>query len=220
MPMFAFVAGIVVLFLALLACETENVGARIRAHKTGLLAWLVSGNWPVKVGAALLMIGVGALLRYPLIHVDVSPGVRPGSGVVIAAPLGYLSYRLRYQTQWRGLQLALAGATCGVAYLTAYSAYGLFEYVTSATGVALLAIVSGAMGILAVTMSGGSIAVLAMIGAYAAPVPAVWSPGPMVTYGYYLATSALRFFMMLALGWRPLIHLSLLFTLICRPSRN
>ncbi|MCP5077149.1 MAG: DUF2339 domain-containing protein, partial [Psychromonas sp.] len=40
------------------------------------------------------------------------------------------------------------------------------------------------------------------------------SPGPFVVYGYYAAVSLLSFLMVYIKSWRPLIHLSFLFTMV------
>jgi hypothetical protein len=52
-----------------------------------------------------------------------------------------------------------------------------------------------------------------MVGAFLAPAFAVDDPGPGVVYGYYVAISVLTLGMIAMRGWRPLIHLSFLFTL-------
>src|SRR6185436_9046098 len=113
----------------------------------------------------------------------------------------------------RAVSLCLGGAGFGVAYLTAYSAFGLFHYVSSPTGLALLGLTSIGAGVYAVTRSALSLAVLSMIGAFMGPAFAVDDPGPAVVYGYYIGASLLTLAMVALRGWRPLIHLSFLFTL-------
>ena len=68
-------------------------------------------------------------------------------------------------------------------------------------------------GVFAVSRSALSLAVLSMVGAFIAPAFAVDDPGPRVVYGYYVAISLLTLAMVSFRGWRPLIHLSFLFTL-------
>lgn len=214
MTSFAFIVGIIVLFLVLMAFETEDVAAKLRSRQTSLLAWLMSGNWPAKIGSILLIIGIGALLRYALVNIDVSGQVKLSVGVLITALFGYLSYIFRELPRHRALHLALAGATCGVAYLTAYSAYGFFGYLDNITGITLLVIVSGITGAFAIASNAVSIAVLAMIGAFMAPAFGIKAdPGPLVIYSYYIAITILCLLMIVSKGWRPLIHLSFLFTL-------
>jgi hypothetical protein len=193
------------LFLALLAYETEDIGGKLKARQRGLWTWLVSGNWPAKVGAILLIVGLGALMR--------PAQAKLIAGCLVAAAFGYLSFLLRNNRRQRAMHLALAGAACGVAYLTAYSAYALFSYVDSISALTMLVVVAGATGIFAVTADAVSIALLAMVGAYAAPAFAISPGGPLLTYGYYACASLLSLAMVTVRGWRPLIHLSFLFTL-------
>ncbi|TNF56120.1 MAG: DUF2339 domain-containing protein, partial [Burkholderiales bacterium] len=209
----AFILGIACLFFALLAFETAVDSTQPRLRHAGLLTWLVSGNWPAKVGAGLVIIGVGALIRYFLLTVGISPEIKIGSGVVASAFLAAVSYLLRSQPNRRALHLALAGASLGVAYLTAYSAYGFFGYVASTTALALLVLVAAATGIFAVRSNALSIAVLAMLGAFVSPAFTLGEPDPTVIYGYYLGASVFTFALVYVRGWRALIHLSFLFTL-------
>ena len=115
--------------------------------------------------------------------------------------------------QRRAISLALGGAAFGVAYLTAYSAFALFGYLPTMQGLGLLVLTAVGAGVFAVSRSALSLAVLSMVGAFMAPAFAVEDPGPGVVYGYYVAISALTLAMVAVRGWRPLIHLSFLFTL-------
>lgn len=211
MTTLAFLLAIATIMAVVIAIEGGQ--DRLRAP-SGLITWLVSGNWPAKIGAALVIIGTGALLRYAALNVDIPPGLKLGAGVAIAAVLGFASIMTRSAPAQRTLSLTLGGAASGVSYLTAYTAFVLHGYLDNATGLGLLALTAIVTGVFAVTRSALSLALLAMVGAYLAPVFAVGDPGPSVVYGYYVAASALTLAMVAARGWRPLIHLSFLFTLV------
>jgi hypothetical protein len=191
----------------------EGAAARLERRPAGLLTWVVSGNWPAKVGGALMIIGVGALLRYAAINFDLLPGIKLGIGIAATALLGIGSLFTAGNPQRRGISLALGGAAFGVAYLTAYSAFALFGYLATLPGLGLLALTAIGAGVFAVTRGALSLAVLSMVGAFVAPAFAVEDPGPQVVYRYYVAVSALTLVMVWVRGWRPLIHLSFLFTL-------
>jgi uncharacterized membrane protein len=201
------------LFAVLVAAESTADDSRPQLIQTGLLKWLVTGNWPAKVGAGLLILGVGALLRYALLHIEVPPSLKLGSGLLISALLATGAFALRERRERHAIHIALAGAGAGVAYLTAYSAYGFFGYVTEFNALAMLALIAVATGVFAVNANSMSIGILAMVGAYIAPAFALESAGPGPVYGYYLAISALCLVMVAMKGWRGLIHLSFLFTL-------
>lgn len=213
MTAFAFILGIACLFFVLLAFEATVDSTQPRLRRFGLLSWLVSGNWPAKVGAGLLIIGVGALIRYFLLTVQLSPDIKIGTGIAASALLGAVSFHLRERPDKRALHLALAGTSLGVAYLTAYSAFGFFGYVNSTTALALLILVVAASGVFAVNSRAVSVAVLAMLGAFVSPAFTIGDPGPAVVYGYYLGASLFTFVLVYLRGWRALIHLSFLFTL-------
>jgi Predicted membrane protein (DUF2339) len=208
-----FLFAVAVIFGAVLAVEARESGADQPHRPLGLIAWLTSGNWPAKVGGGLLVVGVGALLRYALINLDVPPAIKLGSGAAAAGALGLAATLTRIGHARRAVSLALGGAAFGVAYLTAYSAFALFHYCDSEVGLVLLALTSVGAGVYAITRGALSIALLAMVGAYLAPAFAISDPGPGVVYGYLAGASVLTLVMVAARGWRPLIHLSFLFTL-------
>jgi hypothetical protein len=210
---FTFIVGTIFVFAVLLAYENLADPSQIRPRQFGLLTWLISGNWPAKVGAGLLILGVGALIRYFLLNVDWSADIKLGSGVFSATLLAAASYYLRERPGLKGLHRALAGAALGVMYLTAYSAYGFFGYFNEIEALAFLVLVAVAGGVYSVRGNAESIAVLSMMGAFAAPAFTIGTPGPAMVYGYYVGASAFAFLLVYLRGWRALIHLSFLFTL-------
>ena len=207
-------AAVVAMFLLVLGLEARQLGSLRSMRPLGLLAWLTTGNWPAKVGACLLILGLGALMRYALIQFELPPEIKLGAGFLVAAGLGAAAAALRTRPERRAVHLGLAGAAFGTAYLTAYAAYNVFHFISSVNALSLLVLVSVGAGVFSVSSNAMSVAVLAMLGAYVAPRFAIESPGPLPVYGYYVAVSALCLVMVAARGWRPLIHLSLLFTLI------
>ncbi|MDR2220141.1 MAG: DUF2339 domain-containing protein [Methylobacillus sp.] len=207
----AFVMLVITIFVGLLGLEGSADDRLIRS--TGLWAWLTTGNWSAKLGAGLIILGVGALLRYLLINIDFPSELKLGSGLVISVLLTFSALALRTRPERRGLRLALAGAAGGVAYLTAYSAYALFGYVPQSTALSLLVLVAVMVGVIAVRERAQSMAVLAMMGGFIAPYFALGEAGPLVLNGYYLLLSLLVLAMVTVRSWRALIHLSFLFTL-------
>ena len=203
------IAGLFVVVALSEAHQNEFAGMR----PMGLLTWLVSGNWPAKVGSGLLIVGVGALLRFALLNVQVAPEAKLLSGALLCVSLFAFARVIRTRYGKHGIAAALTGAAFGCAYLTAYSAYALFHYLESFAGLAALAIVATAAGVYAVWRRTQSIALLAMFGAFLAPAFAVEAPSPGLVYGYYLAVSQLVLATIAIRGWRSLIHLSFLFTL-------
>lgn len=213
MTTLVFLLGIATLFALVFFLENKAAQVPLVLRPAGLVSWLVGGNWPAKVGALLLIIGTGALLRYVMANVDVPPNLKVFSGVVIATSLALASGALRNRPQRRSIYLALGGAALGVAYLTAYSAFSFFHYMGEFEALAMLFIVACCSTVFAVSARSLSMALLAMVGAFIAPAFALTSPGPLSVYGYYIVASLLVLYMVWLRGWRPLIHLSFLFTL-------
>src|SRR4029079_13643927 len=206
-----FLLVIATVFASVLALEGGD--PHFERRPAGLLTWIASGNWPAKIGGGLMIVGVGALLRYAAINFDVPKSLKIAVGIGAGAALGIASYLLANNPKRRVISLALGGAAFGVAYLTAYSAFALFGYLPTLQGLGLLVLTAAGAGVFAVSRSALSLAVLSMVGAFIAPAFAIDDPGPQVVYLYYVAISLLVFAMVAALVWRPLIHLSFLFTL-------
>src|SRR5262245_38779281 len=101
-----FLFAIAFILGSVLAMESRAAGVEIR-RPTGLLTWLSSGNWPAKIGGGLLVVGVGALLRYAAINFDVAPSVKLAFGVVAAAALGFTSIATGRGAAQRAVSLAL-----------------------------------------------------------------------------------------------------------------
>lgn len=208
-----FICVVVMLFALVLVWEADFPLRGKVLRPVGLLRWLIAGNWTAKLGGLLVSIGSGALLRYLMLHFNLPAHVKIMAGVVIAAALGTGSAMLSARPNRRAVSLALAGASLGVAYLTAYSAYGFFHFVADLQALALLFLVASVATVVAITRRALSIAVLAMAGAYVAPAFALEIPTPLSVYGYYILASVVTLIMVWQRGWRPLIHLSFLFTL-------
>lgn len=209
----AFICGIAALFVLVFYWEGFNSEQGESLRPAGLLRWLVSGNWPAKVGATLLLISTGALLRYMLMNIEFPATGKIGVGIFAVAVLGGLSASLHDNVKRRAIHLALGGASLGIAYLTAYSAYDYFHFISSVQALGLLFIVACAATAFALESRAQSIAILSMVGAFIAPAFALEAPGVLPVYGYYLLASTLVLLMVALRGWRPLIHLSFLFTL-------
>jgi hypothetical protein len=153
---------------SILAAESRTDLERPSRAAFGLLTWLTSGNWPAKIGAGLLVVGVGALLRFALQNLAIDPTLKLTGGVAISGLLAAAATFVGSRPQRRAVSLALGGAAFGVAYLTAYSAFALFGYLDSETGTALLLLTAVGASVYAATRSALSLATLAMFGAFLA----------------------------------------------------
>jgi len=189
----AFICGVALLFALLLVCEGQP-GSDEPLRPAGLLRWLISGNWTAKLGALLLTIGSGALLRYLMLNLSYPAALKMLTGAALAALFGVAAALLAARPGRRALSLALTGAALAVAYLTAYSAYEFFHFVADPQALGLLFIVACVATVLAITRRSVSLAVLAMAGAYLAPAFALHGNDPVPVYGYYAIASLITLF--------------------------
>src|SRR5690349_14337773 len=130
---FAIVIGL--LFGLLFALESSRQPSEAGITPHSLLRWISTDNWPAKVGAILIMIGVGALLRYALLHVEAPDQLKLAGGIALAGLTGAASYACRQNPARRALHYALAGAAFGIAYLCVYASFGLFGYLDDLAGI-------------------------------------------------------------------------------------
>src|SRR5687767_15489237 len=107
-----FLSVIAAVFVAVVALEGGDPSLERRPR--GLLTWIASGNWPAKIGGALMIVGVGALLRYAAINFNAPASLKLGFGIVATAVLGYGSFFTSAMPQRRVISLALGGAAFGV----------------------------------------------------------------------------------------------------------
>ena len=210
-----FLGLVFVIFLITYITTTERK-AELLNQPSSLIHWLTTGNWPAKVGAGLMIIGFGALLRYLMLNIILAPHIKLTAGIACSLVLGLLSVWVKNQPNRKEVHLSLGGAALGVAYLTAYSAHAYFGYFDQIQSLCLFFLVAGAASAFAIVSNAMSIAILSIFGAYLAPTLVYTthtSAEASVIYSYYLIVSLLCLFMIYIRGWRSLIHLSFLFTL-------
>src|SRR5438445_13033423 len=104
-----FICGVVVLFTVLFIWEAAPETRESSLHPAGLFRWLAGGNWPAKVGALLISIGTGALLRYLMLTLRFPPAGKLMAGVAMATGLSIASAALAPHPRRRAISLALAG---------------------------------------------------------------------------------------------------------------
>src|SRR6187401_2779512 len=103
-----FLSVIAAVFVGVVALEGGD--SSLERQPRGLLTWIASGNWPAKIGGALVVIGVGALLRYAAINFDVPPSYKLALGIGASTVLGLASFLTSSQPQRRAISLAFGGA--------------------------------------------------------------------------------------------------------------
>ncbi|MDR1888447.1 MAG: DUF2339 domain-containing protein [Zoogloeaceae bacterium] len=131
-------------------------------------AWLSGGNAVLRVGVALLFIGLAFLLRYASEQFSLPVEYRYIGVALTALILLFLGWRLRQKRPAYGL--ILQGAGVAVFYLTVFAAFRLHELLPSEIAFALLVLIMACSVVLAVTQDALGLASVAVLGGFAAPI--------------------------------------------------
>jgi len=134
-------------------------------------AWaqrLAAANTIVKVGLAMLFLGLVFLARFAAEHVTVPLEVRLAGIGATGAALLIIGWRLRSRSRAYGL--LLQGGGVGVVYLTLFAAVKLAGLEPLALVFALMLTVSLLAALLAVKQDAQALAVVAALGGYATPL--------------------------------------------------
>jgi uncharacterized membrane protein len=149
------------------------------------LANLCSGeNLLVKVGVAILFLGVSFLVKYAA-----QRGLFPLELRLAAADLGgctLLAVGWRLRAQRPVYAQAIQGGGVGILYLTTYAAMRLYHLIPVAAGFSLLVAVCALASFLAVAQDSRPMAVLGSAGGFLAPeLASVGSGSPVPLFAYY-----------------------------------
>ena len=153
--------------------------------------WLTTGNAPVKVGAIVLLVGVGLLIREASRRgiFTLTIEVRLIAVAVFALILLAMGWRQRERRPIYGR--SLQGAAIAVLYLTTYAAFEVYDLIPTAVAAVVVILVTVGAGVLAVTQDARILAVLGIIGGFLAPVLSYSRPGDyVVVFSFYTVLSA------------------------------
>jgi uncharacterized membrane protein len=150
-------------------------------------AWaqrLAAANTIVKVGLAMLFLGLVFLARFAAEHVTVPLEVRLAGIGLTGAVLLAVGWRLRIRSRAYGL--LLQGGGVAVVYLTLFAAVKLAGLEPLALVFVLMLAVSVLSALLAVRQDAQGLAVVAALGGYATPLLLSTGSGAIATLlGYY-----------------------------------
>ncbi len=155
-----------------------------------LKTWLTTGNAPVKVGALVLLVGVGLLIREASRRgiFTLTIEVRLIAVAVFALLLGALGWRQRRRRPVYGR--SLQGAAIAALYLTTYAAFEVYDLLPVAAAATAVILITIGAGVLAVTQEARILAVLGIIGGFLAPVLSYSRPDDyVVVFSFYTVLS-------------------------------
>ncbi|MCC5873223.1 MAG: DUF2339 domain-containing protein [Gammaproteobacteria bacterium] len=173
--------------------------------------WLFGGNPLVRLGAVLLLIGMGFLAAFLAERGLVPPGVRLAGIAAVGLVLTGLGFRLR--TQPGGYGLVLQGAGIAVLYLTVFAGLQLYGLYGPVPAFAVLVVIVALAAGLAVLQNGLPLALFATVGGFAAPLVTSDGSGEFVTLmGYYAVLNLGVLGIAWYRAWRSLNWVSFAFT--------
>ncbi|MDQ6916881.1 MAG: DUF2339 domain-containing protein, partial [Pseudomonadota bacterium] len=177
------------------------------------LAWIMGGNTLAKIGALLLFIGVGFLLKYASEHVHVPIEMRLSAVGAGALALLVVGWRLRLR---RGAYaMILQGAAVGLLYLTVFAALKLYAVLPPGATIVLLLLIVALSSSLAVLQDAIALAIVGIIGGFLAPILTSSSAGNhVVLFSYYALLNAGIFGIAWFKAWRSLNLLGFVFTFL------
>jgi uncharacterized membrane protein len=180
-----------------------------------LRRWLFEGNLPVKIGAVLIFLGVGYLLKLAADEGWFALPIEFRYLGVATAALGALAWGWMQRAAKPVFGLSLQGAALGVLLLTVFGAYRLHELLPAGPAFALVVVLVAGGALLAVLQQSIALAVLAFTGGYLAPVLISTGSGDHVAlFSYYavlnLAVLGIAWFR----PWRALNLVGFAFTFI------
>lgn len=149
------------------------------------LARLFSGeNLLVKLGVAILFLGISFLVKYAAQRGLFPLELRLAAAAVVGCALTAAGWRLR--TLRPVYAQAIQGGGVAIIYLTTYAAMRLYQLLPLSAGFSLLVLVCGLTGFLAVAQDSRTLAVLGSAGGFLAPELAAIGSGSHVTlFAYY-----------------------------------
>jgi uncharacterized membrane protein len=145
--------------------------------------WLVGGNTIVKLGVAILFIGLAFLARYTADQVAVEVWLAAIAAVAVA--LLVLGWRLRLRRP--GYAQVLQGGAVAILYLTLFAAFRIYELLPVLPVFVMMVAVAALSAALAVLQDARALALLGALGGFATPLLVSSGSGNHIAlFSYYL----------------------------------
>jgi uncharacterized membrane protein len=170
-----------------------NADPAVRGGRGEAFEEKVALVWFARIGAFVLLCGVGYFYSYAVERDWISPLARCLLGAVIGGGLIVGADLLRRKTHPLYVQV-LFGLGLAFFYLSDYAAFGFYSLITAAAALRLAAAISVFGGLLATRHRSQAIFVFSLVGAFVAPV--LLSTGedrPLALFAYLLVLTGLSF---------------------------
>ena len=195
------------------ADTTGRTSSAMNRMTEAVKRWLTSGNVPVRVGVVLSLLGLAFFIREAIDRQLFNLPIEFRLVGVAAFGLGLLAVGWRLRERRRVYALSLQGGGVAVLYLTAYSAFALFDLLPAAPAFGFLLIFTIAGGTLSVLQDSRALAVLGIVGGFMAPMLASSDASSHVLlFGYYAILNGAVVGVAWFKAWRSLNLLGFIFT--------
>jgi uncharacterized membrane protein len=162
-------------------------------------------NWPIKLGMALLLIGLASGYRYLAARGYFNVPIELRLLAVALVAIAALVFGYGKRESKRSFALSVQGAALGALLLTVYASLQLYHVLNGPTAFALMLAIVATGVVLAVLQDALWLALFATIGGFAAPILASTGGGSHVQlFGYYLILNLGILAISLQKGWRSL----------------
>ena len=195
------------------AGTTGRTSSAVNRVTDTVKGWLMSGNVPVRVGIVLSLLGLAFFIREAIDRQLFNLPIEFRLVGVAAFGLGLLAVGWRLRERRRVYALSLQGGGVAVLYLTAYSAFALFDLLPAAAAFGFLLIFTIAGGALSVLQDSRALAVLGIVGGFMAPMLASSDASSHVLlFSYYAILNGAVVGVAWFKAWRSLNLLGFIFT--------
>ncbi|MFZ2652903.1 MAG: DUF2339 domain-containing protein [Burkholderiaceae bacterium] len=151
----------------------------------GLSRWLLGGNTIVKLGVAILFVGLAFLAKFAVDQVNVPVEVRLAG--IAGAALGLLAIGWRLRVERAAYAQVLQGGAVAVLYLTLFVAFRFYSVLALAPVFACMVAVAVLAAALAVLQDARALALIGALGGFATPLLVSTGAGDHVAlFSYYL----------------------------------
>ncbi len=166
--------------------EPRSQAAQPRDWLAPVKSWLFGGNTIVKLGVAILFVGLAFLAKFASEHVHLPVELRLAA--IGAAAVGLLGFGWRLRHQRAGYAQALQGAAVAALFLTLFVAFRTYQVIPAWVAFALMVGVAALAAALAVLQDARALAVIGALGGFATPLLVSTGSGNHVAlFAYYLA---------------------------------
>lgn len=177
--------------------------------------WLFTSSWITKIGIGIVLIGVGAFLRYAAIEGWFNFPIEMRLVGISVVALAALVLGWRKRAEKPVFALNLQGGAIGVLMMVVFAAYRIYHLIESVPTFAMLVILVAGCSLLAIRQNSLGLAVFGVIGGFAAPILASSGSGNHVAlFTFYAVLNVGILAMSWARGWRVLNTLGFLFTFV------